>query len=160
MLVITVATINCYTMLVLSKILDRYPNCHSYSELALEIKGRKFKILTDVFVCALQLCLCSGYMYFIANMLEQIICHQTGGRDYYGNLSGYGFCHHNDLYIGLLTIPALLVAFINSYTHNSYIATFGVYANLISKALVLGYLSKLIQKGANSSSPMVIFDLK
>ena len=52
-LAIMVGTINCYTMLILSDILDWYPACHSYSELSLRIKGRKFKIITDVFICAL-----------------------------------------------------------------------------------------------------------
>ena len=72
---ILVGAVNCYSMLILSSVLDQHPTCHSYSELSFQIKGRRFKILTDVFICTLQLCLCSGYMFFIANMLEQIVCY-------------------------------------------------------------------------------------
>ena len=145
-------------MLVIADLSEWHPKCHSYSEIAQKIFGYKFKLLVDATLFILQLSFCAGQLYFIGNQIDAVVCHSTGGRDLFGNITGFGYCKNSHTYIALLTLPALLITFIRTYTFASYIAGFGVYIILISKMILVGYLSKLISKDAIANGSLKVID--
>ena len=156
-----VALVNGYTMMLNLKLAEKNPLCHSYSEIARKLVGPYGKVIVDINLCAQSFAFCSGYLYFIANQMEAIICHYTNGRDVDGNLTGFGYCDRIDTYIILVTIPALPISWIETYTLLSYFSGIGTIAGFSSIAMMIGYMMKILQKGGISAAgEMKVFDLK
>ena len=75
-----------------------------------------------------------------------------------GNLTGEGFCGKDRLYIILITIPILPVSWIETYTFLSYFTSFGSTAALLSIALMIGYMFKIVEKGGVTEGEIKVFD--
>ena len=64
-----VGALNCYTMIQILKIADKYPNIGSYSQLSLKVFGKKGKIVVDISIWIMQLSCCISYLFFIGKQL-------------------------------------------------------------------------------------------
>jgi amino acid permease len=60
-----VGMINCYTMLQILMVAERYPKVGSYSQLSLKVFGKKGKIIVDISIWIMQLSCCISYLFFI-----------------------------------------------------------------------------------------------
>jgi amino acid permease len=64
-----VGALNCYTMIQILKIADKYPKIGSYSQLSLKVFGKKGKIVVDISIWIMQLSCCISYLFFIGKQL-------------------------------------------------------------------------------------------
>ena len=130
----TVALLNIYTMLQELDVASRYPRLHSYSEIGGKVFGKWGKTGIDISIWIMQLSTCCGYLYFIAEQMDSVVCHYSGG------VENEGYCDHKDTYILLLTIPALPISWIETYTFLSYLSTFGIAVASVGIFTMFGYL--------------------
>ena len=72
-----VGALNIYTMLQNLWVADQHPGVHSYSEIGLKVFGRKGKFCVDTSIWIMQLSTCIGYLYFIAEQIDPIVCYYT-----------------------------------------------------------------------------------
>lgn len=70
-----------------------------------------------------------------------MVCHYSGGKD------DGGYCDHNNYYIMAMTVPALPISWIESYTFLSYFVMFGISIALLGMGLMFGYLGDKIHSG-------------
>jgi amino acid permease len=112
---------------------ERYPLTHSYTEIGEKIAGRKGKIIVDISIWLMQLSCCCSYLYFIAELMDKVISHYTD------------FDNHKDLYIMLLTIPALPVSWITTYTFLSYFVMVGISIAFVGLGSIMGYCSSVLR---------------
>jgi len=61
-----VGSLNIYTMRQNLDLHDRHPETHSYSEIANKITNKWGKLVVDISIWIMQLSVCSGYLFFIA----------------------------------------------------------------------------------------------
>ena len=64
-----VGALNCYTMIQILKIADKYPKIGSYSQLSLKVFGKKGKIVVVISIWIRQLSCCIIYLFFIGKQL-------------------------------------------------------------------------------------------
>lgn len=81
-----------------------------------------------------------------------MVCHYTGEED------GGGYCNHKDWYIMALTIPALPICWIETYTLLSYFVMFGISIALVGMGLMFGYLGEKIHNGEQTVGEIKVFD--
>lgn len=129
-----VGLLNIYTMMQNLLVAERHPKLHSYSQMGGAIFGKWGKLAVDIPIWIMQLSTCCSYLYFIAEQIDSVVCHYTGGED------GGGYCDNKNIYIMLLTIPALPVSWIETYTFLSYFSIFGICMATIGMAMMFGYL--------------------
>ena len=153
-----VGIVNGYTMILNLRLAESHRLCRSYSEIAQRIFGSWGKKIVDVNICLALFSFCAGYLYFIGNTTETIVCHYSGGRDLAGNLTGEGYCDHAALYIILVTIPILPICWIETFTFLSYFTSLGSIAAVLSIALMVGYMWKIADKGGVAEGEMKVFD--
>ena len=124
---------------------ERYPYTHSYSEIGQKIAGKWGKIVVDISIWIMQLSCCCSYLYFIAELMDKVICFYTGG-----------YCNKHEMYIMLLTIPALPVSWIETYTFLSYFVMVGISIAFIGLGSMMGYCSSELRhdEGCDSSLPV------
>ena len=80
------------------------------------------------------------------------MCHYTGGED------DGGYCDNKNLYIYLLTIPALPVSWIETYTLLSYFSIFGVGMAFLGMLMMFGYLGKKIHNDELVAGELEVFN--
>ena len=81
-LIMTIGSLNIYTITIQLKVSDRHPDAHSFSELALRVLGRRGKLVVDIAIWMIQISAVISYLYFIAWQLNPIICGYTGFCDH------------------------------------------------------------------------------
>jgi amino acid permease len=91
----------------------------------------------------MQLSCCCSYLYFIAELMNKVICEYTG------------YCDHKNMYILLLTIPALPVSWIQTYSSLSYFVMVGISIAFVGLASIMGYCSSTLKhnNGCDPSLP-------
>jgi len=139
----SVGALNIYTMILNLDVATRHPQTHSYSEIGKRVLGMKGKITVDIAIWIMQMSMCCSYLYFIADQANYVICHYTG------------YCGQQKLYIVLLTIPALPISFIETYTFLSYFVMFGMTVAMAGLFSMMGLCSKEIylNTGCDPSNP-------
>ena len=130
--------LNIYTMMQNLLVAERHPNLHSYSEIGGKVFGKWGKIAVDIPIWIMQLSTCCSYLYFIAEQLDYVVCSYTGGED------DGGYCDKKNLYIAIMTVPALPISWIETYTFLSYFTMFGLGAAIIAMLMMFGYLGDKI----------------
>ena len=148
-----VGLLNIYTMMQNLLVAERHPTLHSYSQIGGKIFGKWGKIGVDIPIWIMQLSTCCSYLYFIAEQIDEVVCHYTGGKH------DGGFCNQKNLYIGLMTIPALPVSWIETYTFLSYFSIFGVCMATLGLVLVFGYLGAKLHNDEQVPGDLKVFDL-
>jgi len=106
---------------------DRYPHIGSYSQLSKHVFGRVGKVVVDVSIWIMQLSCCISYLYFIGKQLQDVVSHETDFKE------GAWF------YILLLTVPAMPICWIKTYTFLSYFSMAGIFVALVGMACMFGY---------------------
>ena len=111
----------------------------------------------------MQLSVCCSYLYFIAEQMDSVICHYTGG-----NKTPEGvitcddpdgcYCGHDNIYMLLLTIPALPICWIETYTFLSYFSMFGIFLAIVGMSFIFGILGDKVSKGEYSKEELKVFD--
>ena len=81
-----------------------------------------------------------------------MVCHYTGGED------GGGYCDNKNVYIMVMTIPALPISWIETYTFLSYFVTGGIAVALIGMALMFGYLGAKLHNDEQVAGDIKVFD--
>ncbi len=100
----------------------------------------------------MQLSVCCGYLYFIAEQVDSVVCHYTGGED------DGGYCDKKNMYILIMTLPALPISWIETYTFLSYLSIFGIGMALIGMLCMLGYLGAKIHNDEQVAGELKVFD--
>ena len=116
---------------------ERYPRLHSYSQIGAKVFGKWGKLSVDIPIWIMQLSTCCSYLYFIAEQLDEVVCAYTSSEM---DLKD-GYCGNKNMYILIMTIPALPISWIETYTFLSYFTIFGISMALIGMAMMFGYLS-------------------
>mmetsp|Transcript_560 Transcript_560/g.751 ORF Transcript_560/g.751 Transcript_560/m.751 type:complete len:310 (+) Transcript_560:71-1000(+) len=151
-LFIIVGLLNIHTMMQNLLVAERHPRLHSYSEIGGKVFGKWGKIAVDVPIWIMQMSTCCGYLYFIAEQMDRVICSYTGGED------GGGYCGKKNLYIMLMTIPALPISWINSYTFLSYFTIFGIGMAMVGMVMMMGYLGEKLAHDEEVQGPLKVFE--
>jgi len=83
-----VALLNTYTMTQILEVADIYSRkegkdgkrseVKSYTDLSQRVHGKVGKVIVIFFMFIVQFSCCVGYLYFVANIADTIICDQTG----------------------------------------------------------------------------------
>lgn len=146
LLFVSIGCINCYTMLLNLRVADLHPNVPSYSELSRRVFGKTGKIIVDVSIWIMQVCCCISYLYFIAEQLQQMI---EGNND-----------SSNAVYILLLTIPAMPICWIDTYTYLSYFSMAGISVALIGMGCIFGYCFEKMASHEATTTHATIFDIE
>ena len=110
----------------------------------------------------MQLSVCISYIYFIAVQLDRVVCHYTDGSiDDLGNVTcnpgGTCYCGHSKMYMALLTIPALPVSWIETYTILSYSSMFGICMAMIGMIIMFGILGDKLANGEEVQGEIKVF---
>jgi len=69
-----------------------------------------------------------------------------------------GYCDNKNMYILIMTIPALPVSWIETYTFLSYFVIFGIFAALVGMIMMFGYLGKKINNGDVVEGELKVWD--
>ena len=95
--------------------------------------------------------------------MDSVVCHYSGG-----NKSSEGeitctdpngcYCGHDNIYMLLLTIPALPICWIETYSMLSYFSMFGIGMALIGMMVMFGMLSDKVAKDEEVKGDLKIFD--
>ena len=142
-----VGLINCYTMLLNLKVADRHPRIGTYSKLSSKVFGPVGKIIVDISIWIMQLSCCISYLFFIGKQLEDIISHETD------------FQKDKSFYILLLTIPAMPICWIETYTYLSYFSIAGITVALIGMGCMFGYNFNLLANHEAVYTDLKYFDV-
>ena len=92
-------------------------------------------------------------MYFIAEQIDGLVCFYSADTQ---GLNGY--CGHKDLYIALLTIPALPCSWITTYTFLSYFSMVGIGLAVLALAMMTGYMIFKAENGNAVIGEVKVFD--
>ena len=147
-----VGLLNIYTMMQNLLVAERHPRLHSYSEIGGKVFGKYGKWAVDIPIWIMQMSTCCSYLYFIAEQIDSVVCHYTGGED------GGGYCGNKNLYIGLMTIPALPISWIETYTFLSYFVIWGIGAALLGMVLMFVYLGAKLHNDTQVQGDLKVFD--
>lgn len=132
MLYTMVAVLNTFTMTQILTVAKQYSErrdqatgetreVKSYTDLAERIHGRNGKLAVIVFMFIVQFSCCVGYLYFVAMVLDEIICDQTNGE----------FCNKKTMYKLLMLIITIPLSMLKTYTYLSYVSMCGIACSLI-----------------------------
>ena len=102
--------------------------------------------MVDVSIWIMQMSVCISYLFFIGKQLAQIIQTETD------------FKVEAWFYILLLTIPAMPICWINSYTFASYFSIAGISVALIGMISIFGYCVNLFANHEAVYSDLNYFD--
>ena len=127
--------LNIYTMMQNIWVSERHPTVRSYSTMGDIMWGRKGKLLVDIPLWIMQIGSCISYLYLISDIIDDLVCTYTGGED------GGGYCDNQNMYIAILTIPALPVSWIKTYTFLSYFSFVSLVIALAGLMMIFGYLT-------------------
>jgi len=65
-LMTTVGVLNTYTMILNLQVHDKHLETHSYSEIGAKVLGPRGKWVVDISIWIMQMSVCCGYLFFIA----------------------------------------------------------------------------------------------
>ena len=95
--------------------------------------------------------------------MDSVVCHYTGG-----NIDAEGvitcpagedcYCGHASMYMMLMTIPALPIGWIETYTILSYFSMAGIGVALIGMCVMSGILGSKLAKDEEVKSDLKVFD--
>ena len=96
--------------------------------------------------------------------MDSVICHYTGGnKDIEGVITCTDpngcYCGKSDLYMLLLTIPALPISWIETYTMLSYFCMFGIFIAVVGMIIMFSMLGDKIAKDEEVKSDLKVFDI-
>ena len=126
-----VGLLNLWSMYQLCWVAKKFKKAPSLTVLAEKAYGNGGKWSVIISIWIMQLSICIGYLYFVGKLLDHLICMSTGGDKI--PRPEDAVCDNKDLYIVLLTIPALILSFSGSYTFLSYISGVGIFIAIISQ---------------------------
>ena len=113
----------------------------------------------------MQVSVCCSYVFFIGSQFDRIVCHYTGGSiDDDGVITCDNpaedscYCGHDKMYMMLLTIPALPIGWIETYTVLSYFSMFGIGLAIIGMLIMFGILGNKIVTDQESPGEVKVFD--
>ena len=152
-----VGVLNVYTMLQNLHVAERYPRLHSYSEIGGKVFGKWGKWAVDIPIWIMQLSVCCSYLYFIAEQIDEVVCAYTSTEKQMEIPDGY--CENKNLYIGLMTLPALPISWIETYTFLSYFTMAGIGLALVGMAMMFGFLFDKLSKDEEVPGEMKVFDV-
>ena len=152
-------------MIIQLKIAERHPKLHSYSEIGGKIWGKVGKAFVDIPIWVMQVSVCCSYVFFIGSQLDRIVCHYTGGSIDDDDVITCDnpavdscYCGHEKMYMMLLTIPALPIGWIETYTVLSYFSMFGIGLAIIGMLIMFGILGNKIATDQESPGEVKVFD--
>lgn len=95
--------------------------------------------------------------------MDRVVCHYTDGTiDDDGNITcnpgAECYCGHDKMYMMLLTIPALPIGWIETYTILSYFSMFGIAMAIIGMVLMFGILGDKIATDKEAPGSVKVFD--
>ena len=95
--------------------------------------------------------------------MDSVICHYTGGyKDPEGNITCTDpngcYCGKDSLYMLLLTIPALPICWIETYSMLSYFSMFGIGMAIIGMLVMFGMLGNKLAKDEEVKGDLKVFD--
>ena len=95
--------------------------------------------------------------------MDRVVCHYTDGYIDDNNMPHCNpgadcYCGHDDMYMMLLTIPALPICWIETYTLLSYFSMFGIGLALIGMLIMFGMLGEKIAKDEEVVGDVKVFD--
>ena len=147
-----VGILNIYTMMQNLLVAERHPRLHSYSEIGGKVFGKWGKVAVDVPIWIMQCSTCCSYLYFIAQQIDMVVCHYTGDKD------GGGYCDNQNMYMLIMTIPALPISFIETYTFLSYFVMFGIGMASLGMVMIFGYLGEKMARDEQVVGDLKVFD--
>ena len=109
----------------------------SYTDLSERVHGKVGKVIVIFFMFIVQFSCCVGYLYFVANVADAIICDQTGKQ----------YCGHSTMFKYLMLIPTIPLSLLKTYTYLSYVSMTGVACALVGGFLLIGYCSNELVVG-------------
>ena len=148
----SVGLLNIYTMMLNLHVASRHPRLHSYSEIGGKVFGKWGKLGVDIAIWIMQLSICCGYLYFIAEQMDSVVCHYTGGED------DGGYCGKKNIYILVMTVPALPISWIETYTFLSYLSIFGITMATVGMITMFGYMGAKIHNNEQVPGELKVFD--
>ena len=163
-LFLVIGLINIYTMIIQIKIAEKHPKLHSYSEIGGKIFGKRGKLAVDIPIWISQISVCCGYLYFIAEQMDSVVCHYTGGSKTPEGVitcddADGCYCGKSNLYILMLTLPALPVSWIETYTVLSYFSTAGIFLAIAGMVCMFGILGDKVSQGEVVDTDLKTFDV-
>ena len=87
--------------------------------------------------------------------MDSLICHYSSTSDEAAD----GYCDHQNVYMACLTLPALAISLIQTYTFLSYFVTFGILMALIGMGMMFGYLGEKLNTDQEVPGEIKIFDV-
>lgn len=132
------------TMFYNTAIARKYPGTNGYSKLCNQVFGKFGKLTIDISIWIFALAKCCGYLYFIAEQIDSVICHYTSTTD----LMADGWCTRKNFYILMLSVPVLPVCWIKTYTFLSYFNMLGAGLGLIAFVFMFGYMGADIHRSS------------
>eukprot|EP00347_Sterkiella_histriomuscorum_P016583 403352633 len=155
-----IAIMNTYTMnqiLWVGAVYSKRKNAHgqtqtitSYTDLATRIHGVWGKVVVIISLYIVQLSCCIGYLYFIAQNLDNIICDQTNQQ----------YCDRKTMYKFLLMIPTIPICLIKTYTYLSYVSMTGIFCAFLGGIIMIGICGSELNNGTYVHEPVRVFDVE
>ncbi len=124
----------------------RYSEVKSYTDLAERVHGNFGKTIVIIFMFIVQLSCCIGYLYFVALVLETIICNEIN------------FCFYKDYYKLGMIIPTIPLCLLKTYTNISYVSMTGIACALTGGLILIGYFCNMLVNKEDPPGEIKIFD--
>ena len=121
----------------------------SYTDLAERVHGSNGKLAVIIFMFIVQFSCCVGYLYFVAMVMDEIICDQ----------SNFSYCGHNTLYKFLMLFITIPLSLLKTYTYLSYVSMSGIACALLGGIFLIGFCSTKISDGSAVDGPIETFDV-
>ena len=126
---------------------DLHPGVPSYSELSGKVFGKTGKWVVDVSIWIMQLSCCISYLYFIAAQVDEVISDKTDYKN------------HSAIYILIMTVPAMIICMIETYTFLAYFSIAGILVALTGMLCIFTYCFNMIATDQAVTSPLKLFDV-
>jgi solute carrier family 36 (proton-coupled amino acid transporter) len=158
MLYSLVAVLNTYTMTQILYVADAYSRkedkngklteVKSYTDLSERVHGKVGKVIVIILMFIVQFSCCVGYLYFVPNVVDAIICDQTGKK----------YCDNSTLFKYLMLIPTIPLSLLKTYTYLSYVSMSGIACALVGGLLLIGYCGNELATGKAPAGEIKIFE--
>ena len=134
-LITVIGSLNIYTMRMNMTLAETYPEARSFSQIGAQILGPKEKHFLNGAILFVQLSLCAGYIYFIGEQMDHIICANSGN------------CGNSRIYMVMMLVPTLPISLVNSYTILSYFSIVGLAACLCVMGAIIMFCTQDMATG-------------
>jgi len=119
----------------------------SYTELAERIHGKLGKYAVIVFLFIAQFSCCVGYLFFVALVLDRIVCDQTG------------YCNSATQYKWLTLVATIPLCLLKTYTYISYVSISGIACGALGAIMLIGYCGNVLASGEAVVGSLKVFDI-